>query len=119
MLGSDTDLTGRVQGGGNIFVHLIVRCKHPESLYHLPLSLVQGLPNYVICPSSGMQTISEYYSALTDCSLLPHAGLVVPQKSLETFDQITVISSDRLNERSVTLLPPYLAERWRHRITES
>lgn len=58
MLESDADLIGRVQGGGNIFVHLIVRCKNPESPY-LPLSVVQGFPHYVVCPSIGMQTISQ------------------------------------------------------------
>lgn len=46
MLESDTHLTGSVQGGGKIFVHLIVRSKNPEPLY-LPLSVVQGFPNYM------------------------------------------------------------------------
>jgi len=58
MLKSEADLTGRVQGGGSIFVHLIVRHKNPEFLY-LPLSAVQVFQNYVLCPSSSMRTISE------------------------------------------------------------
>lgn len=109
----DANLTGRVQGRGNIFVHLIVRCKNPESLC-FPSSVVQRFPNYAVCPSNDMQTISEFLPQQTAAFSL-NGGLVVPQKTCKPFDQTSIGCPERLNERLVTLRVSHLAERWKHR----